>query len=259
MTTFSYLDFAPPTGLRVRGTVLVVPGRGESVDTYGRFGGRIAADSYFVRLVDAVTEDDPVDEQLSKLAAALSDAVADLGEAPARPLVLVGSDVAAAALSALVARADAETDAAWWPDALVLAAIPGYGEHAIGGDWESELEVRTHCPVHRGVLTSDTEIGRGSLSGAVSDALLDEAYASTAPLPQLLLVGDSDPIADVDALARLAEALPNARLSVVRGAHHDILNDLQHRSVAAEVVTFLELLRDGSPLRPLITVASPDW
>jgi pimeloyl-ACP methyl ester carboxylesterase len=257
MTTISYLDFVPPAGLRVRGTVLVVPGRGESVDTYRRFGSRIASDSYFVRLVDAVAADDPVDEQLSGLAAALSDAVAELGEDPARPLVLIGSDVAAAALSALVGRADA--DASWWPDALVLAAIPGYGEHVTGGDWESELEIRTHCPVHREVLTSDTEISRGSLSVAITDALLDEAYASTAPLPQLLFVGDSDPIADRDALARLAKALPNARLSVVRGAHHDILNDLQHRSVAAEVVTFLETLRDGSPLRPLITVASSAW
>jgi alpha-beta hydrolase superfamily lysophospholipase len=257
MTTLSYLNFAPPAGLRVRGTVLVVPGRGETVDSYRRFGSRIASDSYFVRLIDPVTEGDPVDEQLSQLAAALSDAVADLGEEPARPMVLVGSDVAAAALSALVGRAD--TDASWWPDALVLAAIPGYGEHAIGGDWESELEVRTHCPVHREVLTSDTEISRGSLSGAVSDALLDEAYANTAPLPQLLFVGDSDPIADGDALARLADALPNARLSVVRDTHHDILNDLQHRSVAAEVVTFMEVVRDGSPLRLLITVASSAW
>jgi alpha-beta hydrolase superfamily lysophospholipase len=257
MTTLSYLDFAPPAGLRVRGAVLVVPGRGESVDTYRRFGGRIASDAYFVRVVDAVSAADPVDEQLSKLAAALSDAVADLGEEPAQPLVIIGSDVAAAALSALVTRADPDTS--WWPDALVLAAIPGYGEHAAVGDWESELEVRTHCPVHREVLTSDPEISRGSLSGAIGDALLDEAYANTAPLPQLLLVGDSDPIADRDALVRLAEALPNARLSVVRGAHHDVLNDLQHRSVAAEVVTFLEVLRNGSPLRPLVAVATSAW
>ena len=40
-----YLDFDGPAGLRIRGTVLVVPGRGESADTYRRFGSRIAADS----------------------------------------------------------------------------------------------------------------------------------------------------------------------------------------------------------------------
>ena len=257
MTTFSYLDFAPPAALRVRGTVLIVPGRGETVDSYRRFGARIAADSYFVRLVEALADGEPLEEQLSRQATALADAVADLGEEPVRPLVIVGSDVAAAGLLALVARGD--PDASWWPDAVVLAAIPGYGEHAVGGDWESELEVRTHCPVQRGVLSGDAELSRGSLSEAVGDALLDAAYASTASVPQLLLVGDSDPIADREALALLAQTLPNARLSIVRGGHHDILNDLQHRSVAAEVVSFLEALRDGTPPRPLITVASSAW
>ena len=171
--------------------------------------------------------------------------------------MLVGSDAGAAALAALVARAD--TDAAWWPDALVLAGIPGYGEHGGDGDRESELELRSHCPVHREVLTSDTEIRRGRLSGGVSATLLDEAYASSASMPQLLLLGDSDPLADRRALDRLAQALPSARLSVVRGGHHDILNDLQHRSVAAEVVSFLEALRDGEPLQPLITTTSSAW
>ncbi|MZG19199.1 alpha/beta hydrolase, partial [Streptomyces sp. SID5914] len=46
-------------------------------------------------------------------------------------------------------------------------------------------------------------------------------------------------------------------LSVVLGGHHDVLNDLTHRSVAAEVVTFLEALRDG--LRPAVTVRAGSW
>ncbi len=49
-----YLDFAGPDGLRIRGTVVVIPGRGESKDTYRCFGARIAADSYRVRVADTV-------------------------------------------------------------------------------------------------------------------------------------------------------------------------------------------------------------
>jgi pimeloyl-ACP methyl ester carboxylesterase len=253
----AYLDFAGPVGLRVRGTVVVIPGRGEGTDTYRRFGSRIAADSYLVRVVNSIATRHATDHTLDELAAELSVAVDDLGEELVRPLVLVGTDASAAALAALVARS--EPKAAWWPDALVLAALPGYGTHDIGSDWESELAVRTHCPVHRGVLTSDAYVNRGKISSPVSEELLDQAYGSTAALPHLLLVGDSDPIADLEALARLTKTLMTARLSVVRGAHHDVLNDLQHRSVAAEVVSFLEVLRDGKPLRALVAAESSAW
>ena len=39
-------DFFAPAGLRTRGTVLVVPGRGETAATYQRFGSRLAFDAY---------------------------------------------------------------------------------------------------------------------------------------------------------------------------------------------------------------------
>lgn len=80
---------------------------------------------------------------------------------------------------------------------------------------------------------------------------------STVEVPVLLLVGDADPLADHEALERTAKSLPRARLSVVHRAHHDVLNDLQHRSVAAEAVTFLETLRNE--LRPLISVRTSAW
>jgi pimeloyl-ACP methyl ester carboxylesterase len=233
-----YLDFTGPAELRTRGTVLVVPGRGESPASYRRFGARLAADSYRVRVL-------PGPDPLSTLDGEL-----------VRPLVLVGSDTGAAVVGALVARAD--PDAAWWPDAVVLAALPAYDVQRDGG-WDDELDVRTHCPVHRGVLTSDPSVRPGSFAEAVPADLLDAAYGSTATLPHLLLVGDVDPLASVEELTRLAKALPSARLSVVRGAHHDVLNDLQHRSVAAEIVTFLESLRTEPPLRSIVDVRSSTW
>ncbi|MBB5773493.1 hypothetical protein [Nonomuraea jabiensis] len=166
----------------------------------------------------------------------------------------MGSDLGAAGLAALLATASSL--AAWWPQAAVLAGLPGNGSRA-GGGWEDELDMRTHCPTHRGVLTGDAAVERGALAGAVPRELLDAAYESAAEIPQLLLVGEADPLADRDAIARAAKTLPRAWLTVVRGAHHDVLNDLQHRSVAAEIVTFLEALRNE--LVPAVTVETSAW
>jgi alpha-beta hydrolase superfamily lysophospholipase len=257
-----YLDFAAPEGLRVRGTVLVVPGRGETSATYCRFGARIAADSYTVRVLASPALTTSVGDALASLDAALSAALASLTGDLVKPLVLVGADTAATTLAALVARGPVSggTDLpAWWPDALVLASPPGSGAHEAGGDWDAELDVRSHCPVHRGVLSDDVAFNRGALSAAVDDELLDLAYGSTADIPQLLLVGDSDPLVDREAIDRAAKALPSARLSVVRDAHHDVLNDLQHRSVAAEVVSFLEVVHGRRPLTSIVRTELSSW
>jgi alpha-beta hydrolase superfamily lysophospholipase len=257
-----YLDFAAPQGLRVRGTVLVVPGRGETSITYRRFGARIATDSYTVRVLASPVVTASVDDALASLDAALSAALASLAVDLTKPLVLVGSDTGAASLAALVARGAVGGSAeppAWWPDALVLASLPGYGSHEVDSDWDAELDVRSHCPVHRGVLSDDATFNRGTLSTAVDDELLSLAYGSTADIPQLLLVGDSDPLADRQAIAQAAKALPSARLSVVRDGHHDVLNDLQHRSTAAEVVSFLEVVRGGRPLTSIVSAKLSSW
>ena len=248
-----YSDYFGPEGLRVRGTVLVVPGRGETRSTYARFGKRLAADAYRVRVLDAP---DLTTEDLTTLAARLSEAAEDraVEDGVVRPLVLVGADAGAAAVAALLGR-----EPGGQPDAVVLAGLPGRapGTTATAGTWDEELDVRTSCPAHRGALTQDPEVRRGSLDDAVPEAVLAAAYDSEAAVPTLLLVGDADPLADHEALAHTAKSRPSARLSVVHGAHHDVLNDLQHRSVAAEVVTFLENVRNE--LRPLITVRSSAW
>ncbi|WP_427917405.1 alpha/beta hydrolase [Streptomyces sp. cg40] len=248
-----YSDYFGPEGLLVRGTILIVPGRGETRATYTRFGRRLAADAYRVRVVDAPDLDT---EDLTGLAARLSEAAEDTTaeEDVVRPLVLVGADAGAAAVAALLGR-----ESGIRPDAVVLAGLPGRapGTTATAGTWDEELDVRTSCPAHRGTLTQDPEVRRGSLDEAIPEAVLAAAYDSEAAVPALLLVGDADTLADHEALAHTAKSLARARFSVVHGAHHDVLNDLQHRSVAAEVVTFLETLRNE--LRPLVTVRSSAW
>ncbi|MFE9680409.1 alpha/beta hydrolase [Streptomyces sp. NPDC006285] len=254
----AYTDHHAPEGLRTRGTVIVVPGRGETRETYDRLGRRLAADAYRVRVVDApvVTDDGDLSGQLADLGARLT--AAGDGTAGAdgvvRPVVLVGADTGALAVAALLGRDD--IPAVLRPDAVVLAGPPGHTAPPVG-TWDDELDVRTSCPAHRGALTGDTRVRRGALGEAVPDALVSAAYAAEADVPALILVGDADPLADHDALVRTATSLPQARLSVVRGGHHDVLNDLQHRSVAAEIVTFLEALRNE--LVPLVAVETSTW
>ncbi|MFI1439733.1 alpha/beta hydrolase [Streptomyces fructofermentans] len=261
-----YTDHHAPEGLRVRGTIVVVPGRGETRATYARLGRRLAADAYRVRVVDAPHIDldaldaldapDGTDGSLARLGARLLEAAEDTAPADGlvRPLVLVAADLGAAAVAALLGSG--ERPATVRPDAVVLAGLPGH-RAAAAGTWDDELDIRTSCPAHRGALTDDPRVRRGALDAAVPDSVLTAAHDGGITVPALFLVGDADPLADRDTLARTVKSLPRARLSVVRGAHHDVLNDVQHRSVAAEVVTFLETLRND--LVPVVAVESSTW
>ncbi|MGP2442089.1 alpha/beta hydrolase, partial [Streptomyces sp. JW3] len=103
-----YADHHAPAGLRTRGTVLVVPGRGETPATYGRLGRRLAADAYRVRVtgapdLDAADLPGSLARFGARLAAAVEGAAGDAGVV--RPVVLVGADAGAAALAALLGRA----------------------------------------------------------------------------------------------------------------------------------------------------------
>ncbi|CAM5320433.1 hypothetical protein SAVIM338S_00752 [Streptomyces avidinii] len=259
-----HTDHYAPEGLLTRGTVIVVPGRGETRATYARFGKRLAADAYRVRVVDpplsggdapAASPDAPGSQDAFGARLVRAVEATAVGDGVVRPLVLVGADAGAAAVAALLAREPAALE----PDGVVLAGLPGLPGSATGSvdAWDEELDVRTSCPTHRGVLSDDAGVRRGSLAEPVPDALLDAAYEGEFAVPTLLLAGDADPLADHEALARVAKSLPRARLALVRGAHHDVLNDVQHRSVAAEVVTFLETVRGG--LVPLVVVESSAW
>ena len=76
-----------PDGLIPRGTVVVIPGRGELPAVYERFGRRLAGDAYRVRAV----ADPAVDAELAR--GQLSGLLAD-SSLPA-PRVLAGSDTGA--------------------------------------------------------------------------------------------------------------------------------------------------------------------
>lgn len=216
------IDWLEPE-TNVRGSVVVVTGRGEHAGVYARFARRIAFDGYRV----AVVENQPA------VASAVAAADASL------PVVVVGSDTGA--LTALTVAATNEAVSG----AVAAGLLVDTGELA-STTWVDELDVRSACPVHRGVLDDEGSLDRGALSIDAPTATADAL--ATVRIPTLVLHGTSDVLSPVDAVTRLAETLPDARVVIVDGGRHDILNDVSHRSVAAEIVQFLERLRlPGAP------------
>jgi alpha-beta hydrolase superfamily lysophospholipase len=222
-----------PAGGTPRGTLIVLPGRGETTASYERFGRRLSSDAYKVRLVPVALGDlEDVTDTVGKLLA---------DESLPGPKVLVGSD-SGATLAALLAP-ELPVDAA----VLAGLALPS---SAGVGSWDDEVAARTACPVHTRVINEDTAFERGALNEPLP---WSSVTLQPPDKPVLLLHGTADPVTPVaDAVAPYAGA---ARIRLVEGGRHDVLNDLSHRSVAATVVLFLESLRLGPELPAIVKEA----
>jgi alpha-beta hydrolase superfamily lysophospholipase len=224
-----------PAGIAPRGTLVLLPGRGEHGGVYERFGRRIAADGYRVRaLGDASSDPEAITEAATKL---LRD------ETLPGPRVLVGSDTGASH----AARLALDTPGL---DALILAGLPT-GPHPAGTaapDWEDELERRTACPTHRGRLTDDAAFRRGALA---DPSALEPPVLDGVSVPVLVLHGAEDTVSPLGEVRRVFLGLPGAELVSLAGTRHDVLNDVTHRTAAATVVLFLERLRLDSGLAPI--------
>ena len=224
--------WSPPTGVTTRGTVLLLPGRGEHPGVYERFGRRLAADGYEVRAFDDATLDTLT-----------------------RPVVVAGSDTGA--LRALVLAVDGGVPV----DGVLLAGVPAPAAPRVtldrDLDWDAELDVRTACPVHQARLTADPAFDRGGLTDSVPPALADAVERlpfDRITVPVLILHGDADRVAPHADAVRLAARLPRAEFGTVHGGRHDVLNDATHRTVAAHIVQWLERLRSGATI---LTVEGP--
>ncbi|GGU22085.1 alpha/beta hydrolase [Streptomyces coeruleorubidus] len=224
-----------PEGIAPRGTLVLLPGRGEHGGVYERFGRRIAADGYRVRaLPDPSPTPETVTDQAAKL---LRD------ETLPGPRVLAGSDTGALYAAWLAARGTPGLDA------LILAGLPT-APHALPAtpDWEAELDQRTACPTHRGRLASDDAFRRGALTDtAAADLPALEGIA----VPVLALHGADDTVSPLPAAGRAYRALPGVELVSLAGTRHDALNDVTHRTAAATIVLFLERLRLSPGLAPI--------
>jgi alpha-beta hydrolase superfamily lysophospholipase len=225
------VSFDNPPQLAARGTVVVLPGRGEDATVYERLGLRLSFDAYRVRVLDDPTRDPAA-------AAAAVKAQLDL---PA-PHVLLGSDTGALFAALLVA------EGAVTVDGLVLAGLPVTPPRGEAPDWETELDARTTCPTHRTRLTDDTAFHRGALWTAPPPDWTDRANPTAVPVPVIGVHGADDPLSTLDDVRGWFARLPRSELGSLAGTAHDALNNQTHRTAAAVIVRFLERLRLGADL-----------
>jgi alpha-beta hydrolase superfamily lysophospholipase len=234
------LSWDEPEGITARGTLVVLPGRGEEPGVYQRFGRRIAADGYRVRAVGDPTSD--LEAVTAQLKTILTDA-----QSP-QPRVVVGSDAGALAALRVVATSSVPVDA------LILAGLPDldYTPAVDLDTWESEAQARTSCPTHRGLIADEELLDRGALTpDRVPQALRESIHLEAVDLPVLGLHGVDDEISPLSNAAPLYARLPNSRLVGIDDGRHDVLNAAVHRTVAATVVLFLEDLRRGAGADPI--------
>lgn len=220
-----------PDGIAPRGTLVVLPGRGETADVYRRFATRLSVDAYRVAVFEPGDRD--IAERVRELAA---------DPWAVTPLVLVGSD--SGALQALDAAVGLGESVA----AVIAAGVP-VGVDTPPDDWDAEVEIRTGCPTHQGVLRASV---RGGIGSGI-DALAAEALSPALPdVPVLAIHGNTDRLSPVEDALAFYRRIPNVTVEVVEDGRHDALNDATHRSAAATVVLFLERLRLDPSLKPIV-------
>lgn len=224
-----------PTGLNPRGTLVVIPGRGESADVYRRFAARISADAYRVVVLKTGVG------ALSQVQELTADPWA------VAPLVVVGSD--SGALQALSTATALHKEVA----AVIVAGLP-VDEDVSERAWEDEIRLRTGCPTHQGVLRAAS---RGAIFSGIDAIGAADLVPATPAVPVLALHGADDEISPLADAVDAYRNLPTVTITVVDEGRHDILNDVTHRSVAATVMLFLERLRLG-PSLPVIVRGSTE-
>ncbi len=231
------LTWNEPASVALRGTLIVLPGRGESPAVYERFGQRLAADAYRVHVVTAPTDSaGRAHEQLA----------ARLGEADGTaPRIVVGSDAGAAYAAHLAAQGQLG-DAS----ALVLAGLPTTATGPRLADWDEELDLRTSCSTHRARI-SQAGVRPAALFSDIPGEWLDPTTPGRIGLPTLGVHGRDDVVSPLESARRWFAGVPQAELVTIAGGRHDVLNDQTHRTVAATIVLFLERLRTGSALAPI--------
>lgn len=224
------LQFDGPEEVGPRGTLVVLPGRGESPSVYTRFGTRLASDGYRVRVVGE-DEHEVALAQFESPSAVL-------------PRILVGIDIGALRALQLVQDGKVEVEA------LILVGLPADNDTGIG-NWDDEIEARVSCPTQQARLADPLLLDRGQLTAdRIPVALRTVTVQST--LPTLALHGEDDAVSLFEYARRRYSEAPNLRLLVVQQGRHDVLNSRNHRTVAAAIVTFLESLKLGAGLPEVI-------
>jgi pimeloyl-ACP methyl ester carboxylesterase len=224
------LGWNEPDALSPRGTLIVLTGRGESAGVYERFGRRLSAESYRVRVVpNAATDPAGAADQVLAL---LDDSTLP------EPRIVVGSDAGAA----LALRLAVEHPGAF--AAAVVVGLPTDVAQVASGD---EAELRSACPVHRRTLDNSDLVTSGALAEPLPRELA-VPVAESVSVPVFVVHGEADVVSPLAVALDYYGQLPDVEIVTVLDGRHDALNDVSHRSVAASLVLFLERLRAGSPI-----------
>jgi pimeloyl-ACP methyl ester carboxylesterase len=234
-------EWNEPAGLTARGTLIVLTGRGEAAGVYERFGRRLSADSYRVRVVEDATRDIAVAR--SQVSALLAD------DALPEPKVLIGSDSGAALAAVILAESGAGIAGA------VLVGLPAVTTGASVTELDApvdDAELRSACPLHRRTLADPTLVTAGALTRPLPRELADAlagalAHLGSGTVPLLAVHGEADAVSPVTTALDAYRSLAGAQILTISGGRHDALNDVSHRSVAAAVVQFLERVRLAEP------------
>ncbi|WP_328393617.1 lysophospholipase [Nocardia sp. NBC_00416] len=229
-----------PEGATPRGTVVLLPGRGETAASYARLGRRLSADGYRVRYVRVELGD------VAGARAAVEELLAD--ESLPAPRVLLGSDSGAALAAQLVPELPVE--GAVLAAIALPSALQGSATAAVGADWADEVDARTACPVHRAVISADEEFTRGAIASPVS---WETGSVGAQDRPTLALHGTDDRVTPLAPALEVYAQASRTDVRLVQGGRHDVLNDVAHRSVAATIVLFLESLKLGPDVPPIVT------
>lgn len=220
-------EYAPQTP--PRGLVVLLQSRSDAASYYARFGRRLAADGYLVRVTGRAPTTPEEAAELWNAAVA--------SEVPDGPVLAVAVDTAGGFLAA--ALSEKRLDVA--PSGVVLAGAATPSSITDEGSPASLTDVtgRSACPVHRAVV-EQAKADTGIMVSSTEVGITLPAHALG--VPSLVIHGDADEISPLPRLRKAWTAGP-VELRVVAGGLHDVLNDVHHRSVAAVIVSFAERLR----------------
>ncbi|QIZ37793.1 alpha/beta hydrolase [Saccharopolyspora sp. ASAGF58] len=225
-------------------TVLVLHGYGEHSGHYRRLAAHLCRDGAEVWAVDHVGHGltgaapdglfDSVEQLADNAAAVLKHAHA---ANPELPVVVVGHSLGAITAMLLAARAQHRISG------LVLTGAPIAGSPSVDADApppimskeSSYLDELAHDPY--GFVTAAAE---PNLWRCLDEALAEvHACSASLSIPVLLIYGDNDAFTSPAQAESWSRTFPAAQLITMTDGYHDIVNDVEHETVANHITTFV--------------------
>jgi alpha-beta hydrolase superfamily lysophospholipase len=230
-----------------RAAVIFLHGFGEHTGLYHRYGFALNAAGIDLWAVDqfghGLTPGDRGDFTTLEASIGLADGLAELAlaETPGIPFVAQGHSFGAVAtLFRLLGT----------PEGYRAGVISGAPLVPVAGlvDADSTFEIApsqlSADPFYLDAMENDplafVDADGGPLARELDRGW--DSFGATLPalaVPTLAVHGSNDPIAPVGALRAYAEQIEQLSLIEIPGGGHDILNDVTHQQVAADIIDFI--------------------